>query len=232
MSRKLILAAAFAVVIGLAASNLVNLANQVTGTLAHGHGGTDVTSAGSTGNVLRSTGTNWASAQLNFSDLAGSSSTSQTASQLTVRTCMILVGSQNGSALVSADVGPQNVQCKFPVASTIVEVDLAVDNASSTSTVQVRKRHCSTFTSNKCTAFTTTNLLSGSLAALSGGIAEADSCAKTTTSTTCYDGGTNSDGTVTVSTTAIAAGDSVEVASGTPDGTTKRYSIAVHYTVN
>lgn len=43
------------------AATLINLENQVTGVLAHGNGGTDVSSPGASGNVLTSTGTNWAS---------------------------------------------------------------------------------------------------------------------------------------------------------------------------
>jgi hypothetical protein len=146
-----------------------------------------------------------------------------------LKTCMIPIGAENGAALANADLGPQNNQCKISAASTIQEITLAVSNASSTTSVQVRKRHCSTFTSGSCTAFTLTNLLSAALAAAS--TADADACAKTTTSATCIDG-TTSSGTVTVTTTAIAAGDYLEMASGTADGTTTRASISITYSVN
>jgi hypothetical protein len=43
------------------AATLVNLTNQVTGILAHGHGGTDVSSPGAANNVLTSTGSAWTS---------------------------------------------------------------------------------------------------------------------------------------------------------------------------
>lgn len=50
----------------------VNLASgDVTGTLAHGNGGTDVTSPSTAGKVLRSDGTNWTSNNIQSSDLLG-----------------------------------------------------------------------------------------------------------------------------------------------------------------
>ena len=66
-----------AVLVFFAGATLVNLTNQVTGTLPHGNGGTDVASPGSAGNGLRSGGTNWASSHLAFSDLSGSASAAQ-----------------------------------------------------------------------------------------------------------------------------------------------------------
>jgi hypothetical protein len=79
MKSKLpaVLIAAVAVVIFFGGATLVNLTNQVTGTLPHGNGGTDVTSPGSAGNGLRSNGTSWASAQFGFSDLSGSATAAQ-----------------------------------------------------------------------------------------------------------------------------------------------------------
>jgi hypothetical protein len=146
------------------------------------------------------------------------------------KTCVILVGAENATnTIVNADLGPQNNQCKVAEPSTVQEITLSVDNGSSTTSVQVRKRHCSTFTSGSCTAFTTTNLLSAALPAAS--TADADACAMSTTSATCIDG-TTSSGTITVSTTALGAGDWIELASGTADGTSKRASISVTWTVN
>lgn len=146
----------------------------------------------------------------------------------TLKTCMILVGADNGAVLVNADLGPQTNQCKIVQAATIQEITLSVDNASSTTSVQVDKRHCATFTSGSCTAFTVTNLLSTALPAAA--TAKADACAKSTISATCIDG-TTSSGTITVSATAISAGDWLELASGTADGTTKRATISITYTV-
>lgn len=148
----------------------------------------------------------------------------------TRRTCVMVLGADNASAaLVNADLSPQTNQCKVPMAATIVEVTLDVNNASSTTTIQIAKRHCSTFTTGKCTAFTVTNLLSGTLAASS--TAFSDSCAMSSTSATCIDG-TTSDASVTVSTTAVAAGDWLETSGGVADGSTKRATVTVTYTVS
>jgi hypothetical protein len=72
-----VLIAAVAVLLFFGGTTLINLTNQVTGTLPHGNGGTDVTSSGAAGNVLRSTGSAWASAVLAISDLSGSVSAAQ-----------------------------------------------------------------------------------------------------------------------------------------------------------
>jgi hypothetical protein len=167
----------------------------------------------------------------NASNLAsGTVATARLPSAAMLRVCSLVAGSNNNaSALANADLGPQNAQCKVPYAATIQEITLAVDNGSSTTSVQVRKRHCSTFTSGSCTAFTTTNLLSGALSAAS--TAEADACAMSATSQTCIDG-TTSSGTITVSTTSLAAGDYLELASGTADSTTKRASVMVTFKPN
>ena len=50
---------------------LVNLAVNVSGTLPFGSGGTGLTAVGSAGNVLRSTGSAWASAALGVADVVG-----------------------------------------------------------------------------------------------------------------------------------------------------------------
>lgn len=153
----------------------------------------------------------------------------QNVSPMRLRTCMIVIGADNGSALVNADLSPQIALCKVPVAATIQEITVAVNNASSTTAIQLQKRHCSTFTSGACTAFTTTSLLSGTLAAAA--TAGADACAKSTISTACFDG-TTSSGTVTISATDIAAGDYIETVSCSADGTTKKVSISITYQVN
>jgi len=51
----------------------VSLNGEVTGVLPVGHGGTGLASPGPVGNVLRSTGTGWASAPLNAGDVPGGS---------------------------------------------------------------------------------------------------------------------------------------------------------------
>src|SRR6185436_15780951 len=104
----------------------------------------------------------------------------------TTRVCDIVIGANNGAALVALDLAPQMKQCKVPAASTVVEI--AVDADAGTSSVQVQKRHCSTITGGNCTAWTNTNLLSGALATLTGGF---PACARTATSQTCIDGTTS-----------------------------------------
>jgi len=137
-----------------------------------------------------------------------------------------VIGANNGAALVALDLAPQMKQCKVPAASTVVEI--AVDADAGTSSVQVQKRHCSTITGGNCTAWTNTNLLSGALATLTGGF---PACARTATSQTCIDG-TTSSGSITVSTTALGAGDYIETSTSTLAGTPVIYKVMVVYTVN
>lgn len=154
----------------------------------------------------------------NFRVLGGGTAT--VAAALTYRTCSITIGSDNASTvLVDADLGPQGRICFIPQASTITEVTVASD--AGTPSVQIRKN----------VAGTTTSILSGALAAVGGGGASTIACAKTGTSATCLDG-TTSSGTVTISTTSLAQGSWIELASGTAGGTAKRMSVAITYTVN
>lgn len=53
------------------AATLVDLTRDVKNTLPHGNGGTDVTSPGTSGNVLESNGTNWTSAALGAGSVSG-----------------------------------------------------------------------------------------------------------------------------------------------------------------
>lgn len=133
----------------------------------------------------------------------------------TYRNASIIVGSDDAaSALVNSNLGPQGRQVFIPYAATIVEVTVAAD--AGTPSVQVRKNH----------GGTTTNLLSGALStAASGGLA----CSNTG-GTLGLDGATTCTNTLT--TTAIAAGDWLELTSGTAGGTAKRMSISITWTVN
>ena len=132
----------------------------------------------------------------------------------TRRTCSIVVGSDNGSALANADLGPRGRQCFIPAASTAVEVTIAAD--AGTPSVIVRRN----------VAGTGANLTSAALAtATSGGIA----CSKTS-AVTGIDGATTC--TATLQNTALAPGSWIELISGTAGGTAKRMSINVTYTVD
>ena len=133
---------------------------------------------------------------------------------LTRRTCGIVVGADNGSALANADLGPQGRQCFVPFAATVVEVEVAAD--AGTPNVIMAKNHAGTIS----------NLVSSALAtASSGGIA----CSNTG-GTTGLDGTTTCSGTL--QNTSLAAGDYIELVSGTAGGTAKRMSIFITYTVS
>jgi len=132
----------------------------------------------------------------------------------TRRTCMIVIGKDNGPILANADVAPQGRQCYIPYAATVVEVTVAAN--SGTPSVVVDKNHGGTLT----------DLLSSALStAASGGLA----CSNLG-GTTALDGATAC--TNSIQNTSIAAGDWIETHSGTAGGTATRLSIAITYTVN
>jgi hypothetical protein len=142
------------------------------------------------------------------------------------RSCTIVIGATNGTALVAADIAPQVKQCKLPMAGHVLEI--SVDADAGTSSVQVQKRHCSTITTGACTAWTNTNLLSAELVTLTGGF---PNCAKSAISLTCLDG-TTSSGTITAAATAIAAGDYLETSTATLTGAPKLYTVTVTWSVD
>lgn len=136
-----------------------------------------------------------------------------TASQLR-RTCMLVVGADNGLALTNSDLGPQGRQCFVPSSGTINEITVAGD-AGTPNVIVGRNR-----------AGSIVNLVSSALAtAASGGLA----CSKTT-ATTGLDGATTC--AATLQNTTLNAGDWLELVSGTAGGTAKRMSIAVTFTLN
>ena len=143
---------------------------------------------------------------------------------MTRRTCTMVVGADNGSALVDTDLGPQRTQCKMAHASTAVEIDVSAD--AGTPNVIVGRRRCTTFTAGVCSAWTVVNLTSAALAAPTGGF---EACSKTT-AVTGLDGGTTCSGTL--QNTALSVGDWIELVSGTAGGTAKRMSISVITTVD
>ena len=133
----------------------------------------------------------------------------------TRRVCDIAVGDTSASAaLVNGQLGPQKRICYIPAASTVVEMDVAADGG--TPNVIVAVSH----------AGSDSNIVSSALATVgSGGIA----CSNT-------GGTTGIDGTTTCSATlqntSMAAGDYLELVSGTAGGTAKFMTIHVIYTVN
>jgi hypothetical protein len=141
-----------------------------------------------------------------------------TSGQLSVanarRTCMIVIGADNGSTLGAADIAPQGRQCFVPSAAHVVEIAVAAD--AGTPAVVMAKNHGGVLTD-----------LSGSLAtAASGGLA----CANAAGSGTGIDGTTSC--SVALTATALAAGDWLETHSSATASTAKRMSISITYTVD
>lgn len=143
-------------------------------------------------------------------------------SVVTTRVCSILIGSDNGAVvLADADLGPQGQQCKIPIASTVLEINVNAD--AGTPSVIVSKMHCPSFSGGVCTAWTNTNLLSSALAAKASNF---DACSNTA-GTTGIDGGSTC--SATLQNTSLAAGDWIRLTSGTAGGTAKRVSVDVVY---
>ncbi len=130
------------------------------------------------------------------------------------RLCDIAIGDESAAAVTNSQLGPQTRVCFIPAASTIVEMDVAADGG--TPNVIVGKNHAGSIS----------NIVSSALAtAGSGGIA----CSNTG-GTTGIDGTTTC--TNTLQNTSLAAGDYLELVSGTAGGTAKLMTIHVIYTIN
>lgn len=131
----------------------------------------------------------------------------------TRKTCTMVTGADNGSALADADLA-QGRQCFIAQPSTVVEVTVAGD-AGTPNVIPGRN-----------VAGSVANLVSSALAtAASGGLA----CSKTT-AVTGIDGATTC--ASTLQNTALAAGSWISLVSGTAGGTAKRMSVAVTYLVD
>jgi hypothetical protein len=219
----------------LSSSSTLNASNVTTGELDVANGGTGASSytansvllgnntsafqtvaPGAAGNYLRSNGTTWVASTIQASDLTNIAASNMTVVN-TRRTCMIVVGADNGAVLGNTDIAPLGQQCYVPFAATIVEINVRADNGTPSVVVQRRRG-----------ASTTAVLLSATLATASSGGA---ACAMSAVSQTCIDG-TTSSGSVTLSNMTLNAGDWIETSSATAGGTAKRMSIAVVYTVN
>lgn len=143
------------------------------------------------------------------------------------RTCVIDNDTQSATVLAAANFSGH---CVIPAASTIVEVDViggtgtltgvaAAPTVTGTGSIQLGK-----YTPNG--GASTTGLLSGLLAMATGKV-----CALTGISGTCING-TTSSGTITISTTALAAGDVLYISAATADGVQTWANVTVIYTVN
>jgi hypothetical protein len=130
--------------------------------------------------------------------------------------CQMDLGADNAaSALVDADLGPQKRLCFVPKDSHIIEIRVSAD-AGTPQVILQRRRGPST----------TAALVSGALATAASG---EEACALGIISGTCI-GGLTSSGTITLSNTALLAGDYIELLSGTAGGTAKSMQIAVTVT--
>jgi hypothetical protein len=139
------------------------------------------------------------------------------------RVCHIDNDMQSSTALAAANFSGS---CEIPFAATIVQVDVwggtgvtgGTLTTTGTGSINLQK-----FTPN---GGATTTLLSGALATASG-----YACALASTSGSCINGLTSSS-SVTISTTALSAGDWIRISAATPDSTQTWYKVAITYTVN
>lgn len=200
-----------ATTIANAAVTLAKMANMATASLlgrtTAGSGAPEVLSVLPTATMPALTG--------DVTNSAGSLATTL-ATKLRTRTCVLTVGSDNGAVvLANADLGPQLHGCRTDVASTVTEIAVQAD--AGTPNVIVHKR----------TGTTNTALLSSALAtAASGAVA----CSKTT-AVTGLDGATTCSATLQ-NNTAIPAGYTFGLTSGTAGGTAKRMSVFVTMTTD
>jgi hypothetical protein len=178
----------------------------------------DLSATGGANHVLKQTSAGGAltSGAVAFSELSGTATTSQVPAVSLRHVCAMVVGTDNGSVLADADLGPQNHMCFFPRASTVQEIVVIADGG--TPNVIVRK--------TAVDGTTHTALLSSALAtAASGAVA----CAKTSAvaginaTTTC---------SATLQNNTIAVGQYLGLASGTAGGVAKRMSVFAYYTID
>lgn len=197
----------------LTASNTLTLTGTDGSAAAFGAGGTVAYQGGALGTPSSVTLTN-ATGLPTAGLLANAVNSSKLAVANTYRVCDLPVGDTSGSAITNSQLGPQSRMCFIPAAATIVEMDVNAD--AGTPNVIVGRNHAGTIT----------NIVSGALAtAASGGIACSAVGATTSinTVTTCA---------ATLQNTALAAGDYLELVSGTAGGTAKFFAVHVVYTVN
>jgi len=138
-------------------------------------------------------------------------STSQSSVSAKRRTCMLVIGADNGPALVDTDLGPQFDQCFVPSSATVEEITIKAD--AGVPSVIVHRR---------TSAGVSTALLSGALpTAASGGLA----CARISPATAGFAGVTCS---TTLQNTTVSGGEWFGLTSGTASAA-KRVSVAISY---
>jgi hypothetical protein len=132
----------------------------------------------------------------------------------TYRTCDVGVGDTSGAVITNGQLGPQVAICFMPAAATIVELDVRAD--AGTPNIIVGLRH-SNAVSNIVSAALATAAAGGRACSNSGGTLGLDGL------TIC---------SATLQNTSIAAGDYLELVSGTAGGTAKWMTMHVTYTIN
>jgi hypothetical protein len=198
---------------------------QISGTVAgdcHDSGASYPSSGQVMGRVLSTNGSAGTYAmQLFGTEVQAAAGGLQVANR--TRTCGIVFGAENGSALATADIQPQKSQCSADVPATITQILIKADAGAST--VQLGYRH-STGAAPVVTNYTAAVLTPATVANITDKVACANAAGTAITvdgiSVTCS----------TLATQTWNAGDSIETAGGTADATTKRLSIFVTYTVN
>jgi len=125
--------------------------------------------------------------------------------------------------------GQVSGSCVIPAASTIVEVDVAGGTGTvGTSAAARTYTGTGSIQIGKYGASSATGLLSGALATVSG-----HACALTSTGRTClFNNGMTSSASITISTTALTAGDELYISAFTADTAQTWYMVAVIYTIN
>jgi hypothetical protein len=201
----------------------VSLTADISGTLPLGNGGTGQTSFSA--GLVRSSGTALSSAELsgdvttsgsNVVTIANNAVTSaKTAVVNTRRTCVIENDTQSATPLTNAQI---TGRCDVMAASTLVEI--AVYASGGTPTVLLERW--------RPNGGAVADLLSTTLPTVGSG---AYACAMATISQTCIAGITSS-GTITLSNTALAAGDVIRVKSATAGGTATWHHIVATWVVN
>jgi hypothetical protein len=138
----------------------------------------------------------------------------------TRRTCIILIGADNGSALGTTDIAPQTSQCYVPYAAHVVEIMTNGDGTSTGAVVVASRSPANSVTD-----------MSASLATPGSGSNRA--CANPAGSGTALDGTTTCTVAFTGSATiALTAGSWIETHTSASSGSAKRLTIAVTYTVD
>jgi hypothetical protein len=179
----------------------------------------DVTTSGSTatsiamGAVTTSKIANNAVGAMQLANNAVSST--QLAVVNTRRTCQFDNDTQSATALTAAQI---TGRCDVPYAATLVEVDVYASTGTSSLMLQRLRPN----------GGATANLLSAQLPTGSSG---AYACALTGTAGTCISGITSS-ATITISNTALAAGDTVQISAATITGSPTWYHATAVFTVN